>query len=208
MVMRDEVVLAQVFARWIVAFVLAYLLGGRALALVFGLILIHQAIYSLIGKRNGAWMPVPLLFLIAPNIALRMLAGMVLVVGSHWTPAPLTFLLLLFYLNSFGVMSAYWKMKLQHYRNSNKPMHRLQSLYFLQHGERWQHVGLIAAALVGLLLVVTQIVAEPCNNSLGSSAAWYGHCTGTGSFIYTELDWKAAVLALVALSMIVDMHRG
>lgn len=206
----------QMIVRWMLALVLGYLLGGINLLIVFLLISFHQAVYVLWAKPRSAKHPKSrrqhreLLFVLSFNLSLRFLAGVVAVVGSQWSLSPFVLFFVLFYFCSLGSLAAFWKMeadyqKQEHEKDKDKPLYpRPQSEYYLNRGEFWQHVGLVAAVLFGSFMVIVQFIALRCNTKLPALDVLYGQCRGN-AISYQDLGiWSVLlILGLIATFMLV-----
>ena len=147
----------QMLGRLLLAFILGYFLGGMALVSVFLLICLHQIVYVLWAKPRGKEHPIALLCILSFNVSLRFLAGVTSIIGFNWffIPNPLQPIILLlgiFYCYSFGVLAAFWKMEAEDCKK-NKPLGpRPQSLYYLNRGIYYQHIGLLVALVLSSAL--------------------------------------------------------
>lgn len=164
------------------AFVLALVLGGSALLILFIGILLHQALYAVWAKPRAAEHPLLLLVILSLSWPLRVLAGVIAVAGGRWLVTPVILVLLVFYFYSFAVMAAQWKMESEHGRKGGAVLERLQHGYFLDKGLFWQRYGFSCAIGITLVLIVAEGAVRVCS-SAGLVWRWYGVCGGSGDMV-------------------------
>jgi hypothetical protein len=187
--------------RLVLAFLLGYWLGGLPLLLVFCAIIVHQVVYELWAKPKGSTHPLLLLSWLSFNLPLRFLAGLVVVAGFQAALLPFIFLFVSFYFCSFGGMAVHWKMEARNYLEDIRP----QGKYFQsKKGDLWQHVGLIAAILVGLPVISMPYITLPCNARLPFLSANPIHQCNA---LFVNLGWawsSVLTIALIAISIAVS----
>ncbi len=169
--------------RVLAAFVLAFVLGGPGLVVLFAVILLHQGLYAYWGKPRAAEHPLLLLAILSFSWPLRVLAGVIAIAGNRWPVAPVILVLLIFYFYSFAVMAAQWKMEAEHGRKAGATvLNRLQHGYYLKNGRFWQRYGFLCATVLALALIVVEGAARVCSGS-DLVLNWYGSCGGNGVIV-------------------------
>jgi 4-hydroxybenzoate polyprenyltransferase len=172
--------------------------GRGDLLLVFGLILLHQAVYLFWAKPRGSRHPLRMLLWLSFNNSLRFLAGIVAITGFQ-ALLPFILMFIVFYFCSVGGLAAQWKMEAEYAGKDIRP----QSKYFFMKGEFWQHVGLVNAVLVTCFLFFV--------HPLSLCHTWFAllHMTDTlhCSHGYLNLEALGIVvpLVLIGLFMVVGM---
>lgn len=172
---QPENIYAHIFARLVLAFPLAYLLGGVPLLVLALVIWIHQAVAALAARHFPHKARFELLWsaLLPP---LRFYAGVLAWVGSAWS---FTHLLLLFCLAGFLALGFESARRTRRARLAATRGDELtpQQTYHLRSGLRWQRAGFLAAGLTALGLVVLQALAEDCGFFNAYLATGYGRCS-------------------------------
>lgn len=194
----------QLGIRLLAALILGSLLGGFALLSVFLFICLHQIIYVLWAKprsarnSNSKREQRELLFFLSFNTSLRFLAGVVSVAGLNWALSPYILFYVLCYFCSFGALAAFWKMEAQHYEKEREQF-RSQSHYYLSNGHFWQYVGLLAAVLVGICMIIFQVLALSCDPIISN---FYSQCIlKNGVLHYVDYSVSGMLLVLILITL-------
>jgi len=189
----------NLFIRWTLALVLGLILGGTPLLFVFGLILLHQAIYEFWAKAQGQKHPLVPMFTVAFNFSLRFLTGVVVVVGSDWNHSIFILMFIGFYFASLGFISTMWKMEAAYVIERKLPQYiRPQNQYFHVHGARWQHIGLLSTSLTIFGVMILEFFSHTHTSPLISG--FFGSFSpASGKFIYVEYPYIKATLIMIAL---------
>lgn len=174
---------AQIIIRLLVAFPLAFALGGLPLLVLSLLIWLQQAIAVLNASPTAAPInaasPGPRLIarmrfsLLWDGLrsALRFYGGVLVWVGPAWS---FTFLLLLFCAVAFLGVAFRAAQNARRARFLVLRGEETHSAYDLNHAPRWQRAGFLAAGLTALGLTMLQILAETNDYFNSFIAAGYG----------------------------------
>ncbi len=192
---------AHMWIRGILALILGYIIGGFALTSLFLVIILHQIIYVLWGKPNGAKRPVVLLYIIAFNIPLRFVGGALSVLRDSWSYSPFVLIFVLLCFMSLGSMASLWKMEAEYRRDENLDIGiRPQSHFYLSHGTYWQHVGFLSACIAGVIVVAVHQLSRQCNLLQPIAQSWYGLCDANGNIEYYLANTSMA-LVIIAIAI-------
>src|SRR5260370_27647277 len=130
-------------------------------------------------------LPLVPLIVVSFNVFLRVIAGVVAVVGSAWTITPILLVSVTFYFYFFGGMAAFWKIEGEYLEKENKShakgiSRRLQTDYYVKRGLFWQHTGLVGAIFASSMwLFLHQLTQSICRVGI------YARCLN-GQLVYTE----------------------
>lgn len=172
----------QAIGRWLAALLLAYLVDPRGLFVLVVVFSAYELILTLLVRQ-----PLASLLLGAINLPLRFAAGVLVWGGPSWDFAIYLGLAVMAYFLALGLDAAAGR---QEARTLAEEDRRPRNAYFLKSGGYWRNVGLWAALLCGLTLLVVQALAENCAFRVTSPLVGvYAHCPpGAFTLIYTQVD--------------------
>jgi hypothetical protein len=200
----------QIVLRWGMALALAYAIDRRGLLTLLLIATVYHLVNILLVQRGvvagGGRLPLLKLLVDALGLPLRFAAGVMVWGNPSWDFAAYAFMGVLVYFLALGLTADRWRKEagaLQEQDPSYKN-------YFLERGAYWRKVGLWAAFLSGVLLLVMQNLSESCAIRPGSTfASFYAACPyHTTTLIYTRLDKFSSLFIafdMVLLLLIITM---